>query len=98
MALQKYYLNTEADQTKTLKSDAIGLIFNSFIYNLNSTNGNLKLYLEDDNGNDIILFEDTVSSKQRIYFEEKYNLNSDDIKVYSDIDDIQVVVQVLNDN
>lgn len=96
MALNKYYLTTEADQTKTIKADAQGLLFNYTLYNLNTSNGNVKLYLVDSNGNDIILFEDSITSKSKLFVEEKLTLEGEDIKIYSDIDNIQVIVQILN--
>jgi len=96
MALKKYYLNTSADTTNTIKGSAEGLLFNYFFYNLGTTDGTIKFYLEDSDGNDIILYDDTVSKNQKIFFKEKISLEGEDVKVYSSIDDIQVVIQILN--
>jgi len=95
MALNKYYLKTQAEMTNTIKADAQGLLFNYFLYNLNTSDGHVKLYLVDDNGNEIILLETDISAGQKIYLEEKLTLEGEDIKIYSDIDNVQVIVQIL---
>jgi len=96
MALKKYYLTTTAEATKTLKSDANGLLFNFLLFNLNTNSCNIKLYLEDDNNNELIIFNDTISAGQKLYFEEKYSLEGEDIKVYSDKNNVQVLIQILD--
>jgi len=96
MALKKYYLKTTAEATKTLKSNANGLLFNFSFYNLNSTNSNIKFYLEDDNNNEILIFNGSISGGQKLYFEEKYSLEGEDIKVYSDMDNVQILIQILD--
>ena len=97
MALNKYYITTTADTTTTIKSDANGLIFNYMIYNLDTAAATIKLYLTDDNENEIILFKTSIDAGSKIYLEEKYNLNNNDIKVYSSNDNVQVLVQTLTD-
>lgn len=97
MALNKYYITTTADTTTTIKSNATGLIFNYMFYNLGTTAATIKFYLTDSNDNDIILLKTSINAGDKLYLEEKYNLNNDDIKIYSSADDIQVLVQILTD-
>ena len=97
MALKKYYLTTSADVTNTLKSSAQGLLFNYSFINLGTSDANLKLYLEDSNNNQIVIFYNTISAGEKIFLEEKFSLEGEDVKIYSDKDDVQVLIQILSD-
>jgi len=102
MALQRYNIYIDDNnQTKTLTSDNTGLIFNYLIYNLHDKNDtnqpNIKFYIVDSNDNEIILLERQLAAEEKIYSEEKIKINSEDVKIYSSLKDVQVVLQLLKD-
>jgi hypothetical protein len=98
MALKKNYLTTSKDTTNVIKASAYGLIFNTLIYNHGINNANIKYFLTDSNDNEIIIYEGTLSSGERLFIDEKYSLEGEDIKIYSSEDDVQIVVQILDNN
>ena len=90
--LKKYtFLFDDDNETKTLLNDYTGFVTQLIIYNDNPQTNNYNLYIDGD----IKLLNKSIDSKETQIIKLDLLLNNETLKMYSQLKDLNVAIQVL---
>jgi len=100
MALKKILtIIDDNNQTKTISTDTNGVLFNIIIYNNHDSNDTsqpeVKYYYINDDDVEVILFKKKLEVNETFTWKPEMTLVSDDLKVYSDFKDVNIITQIL---
>ena len=92
MALKKFYNNINNDNTtQTIVSQYTGLIFKFLVFNGNSDNCDITIYIE--NGG--TLYKKTLQPNETFEVEPKILLQNENLKIYSSKKDLEIITEIL---
>ena len=93
MALSKFAIVIDRDETiKTVVSDYTGLLYKVLIHNANTEKNSFKIFIE----NSVTLYDKTLDSKETIELKPEIFLQSETLKIYSELKDLNVVIEFLS--
>ena len=92
MALNKFYNKISDDSTtQTIVSNYNGMIFKILIFNGNTENNDIWLYIEDGG----TLYKKTLAPNETFEVEPKIILQNENLKIYASKANLEIITEIL---